>query len=562
MKKTAFVLCLYCVAITGVFGQWAFQFYCDMSASLFGFITPTGMYAEKTMLDDYGEQVPNTGTSHLDRVSIISDTPGKYFPKSNFSLFSPRLTHHTESYNMINDGRFRLLYNHGGVHCWIGFNTGPSFQNFINNRGNVDQKPLMETLLHWITLEEFQVIASNRLLSFHVGNIGGFGPIVPMYSGVSSMSRLLSVPSFGVMVPSGLYIYEYIPATNLLSRVQPLNFTAQPVNFANFSFRFDMLRVLFELPLIVDVSMSIDLHPINAGSNLSQKRLSGGAAVRGLRIADLFNFDLTYKVRGGDGTLDDSWDGQTNTNHNAYQPDGRGAAVHVMNLAVGVPSAIPDLGLSFGYSVLFPVYERDYTNAKPDDDLPYAITKKGPVYNGIDLRLEYTGIPDIRLTMANNVTFANAAEPVLSFDYGAPVITGHSTDLRGFNQLPYRSQQWFALYNSLVANYNLGRNISAALEFVHRMSITTDLNSDENRGFDMGTGWGKSVKFADIVQGTAFIDVTMGGGLLLQTGASVWIENRQTTYSDYLAGASFKRPTKWKGGAVGFAIPIRVMVHF
>ena len=566
MRKIAFFLILGCIAAAGSFAQWKTQLYWDFNTNVFGFIVPTGMYADPLMINDIGEPEINSGTSFLDPVSIIPGTPvtaGRYFPKGNYSLFTPRLIHGDDPISMYTDGWLRMHYTSNMVSGLLGFNIGSAIQNFLD--GPI--RPNMYNLLNIISLEEFFIGIDHPQVAFYLGNLDDPFPVVTAYNDLTEMSNYTAVESFGILVPGGDHLFRPV-YSSFRYWTFPGNYTV-PVELTNIIADIRILKDIWKFPVTLNAALGADLNAINADiagqQAASQKRIGGGVALRGTGIADLLDFDLVYKVRGGDGTLDDSWDGQTNTNQNAYQPDGRGITLHYMSLALGLPSFIPDFGVSVAYNTMFPVYERDDRNAKPNDLLPYRVTKKGPVYNGIDVRVHYTGLPNIRLTLGNNISFAKAAAPTLTVinDPNNPEITGISTRLDNGNELDrYHSQDWFALYNALAARYQIDNSLSANVELVHRMSIFTWHNSNENRPTTQAAGWGKSVRQGNIFQVSAFINFDLNPGAVLQAGAGLWLENRKTTNSLYdESKMTFDWQREWKGGAAAFSLPVRLIIQ-
>ena len=559
-KILAFIVSLSCIVAANGFAQWSTRLHFDFNPQLFNSITPTGLYAQKYITDDAGDRRLNTGTTHLERTSIIPGNAGRYFPKGSYSFFTPQLIPGKDAYNSYIDGHLFLSYNEGLISSNITINYVDVVRNFPRMAGGTNQYTIFRDIFDYLFIEDVEFRLNHRLLSFYAGTSGGSDIVVP-YSDLSRMTVFPEVSMFGIMVPGGDYLYR--PVYNRFRFwANPANIPALPMELFNIVGTLKFLDVLYAIPIIVDVAAGLDTMQIVAGSDLSQIRLGGGAAVRGKGIAGLFDFDLIYKVRGGDPTLDDSWTDDPNIHDGdlgGFQPDGEGAWVHYLSLALGLPTTIPNWGISFAYNVMFPVYEDDATNTMPGAAAtPYTITKKGPVYNGIDLRLQYTGIPSMRIILANNVTFANAGEPTVNSE---GIITGNSVNMfTSANLYKNYSQKWFALYNALAVRYTISRNLVADLEMVHRMSVATELNSDPDAAGNLAD-WGKNQKIGNILQSTAFITFNLGGLTYLQAGASLWVENRKTTYSGYVQ-ENFSGRTSWEGGAVGFSIPVRLAIYY
>ena len=564
MKKILAIF-LGCIVATGAFAEFRFRFYQDFNGYLFSAIMPTGLYAQEIVPDQYGDPEFNTGVSStvLDRgflfpVSAAGRTG--YFVPGSYSFFTTAVA---PDASVLPDGV-----------SWVDFNTNRLYVNFTRNRFEAylsfngsalmasllnRSSPSANDLLSFFRIDEYWFRANHDMFLLWFGD-RTFPTKVAYYPDLTDFSPRMKLDNFGVLVPGGNWVYR--PITNML-----FSEIASPPNVTDLRYSgyfvgsIKLLNYFLQIPITVDLGMDIGQaiqSQINAGAtNPGQTRMSGGVAVRGERIADLFNFDLTYKIRGGDPTRDNTWDEDLNPG-GSVQPDGAGVVSHVLGLAVGLPSLIPSMNISLSYTGLFATYEDKAP--RPDTLDPY-VTQTGPFFSGIDLSLRYTGISDLRLTLNNNISFASAKEPVYNDDN---ILVGISVPVTGAGTLPqYQSQKWLAIYNALAARYTVSSLMNAHLDIAHRMSVLTVNNSDDGRGSSQLTGWGESVKIKSMLQVSAFTSLSLFSGVTLQVGVSMFLENNKTQFSDYPDGAPSDHVTaSWSGGGIGFGLPIRVIFNW
>ena len=563
MKKifTIFV-CMSCMAATGVFAQLTTELHWTFVPNLLTTVIPTGMYADKTMRNSQtNEKETNTDSTYLDRVWLygtMTGNPGSFVAPGDLSLFTPMLSPGAASgINLMNnnyDARFRLLYTRGIINALVGFDLHRGLQDIVSPPGTYNMRPLIQQLWDYIRLDEFQIGLNDEMFEFWIGNQEASNKTVDPYPDFTEWTGNLNVDGFGVNVATSSNQFFIFDTMKNHFRYQTRAGAITTYNeLFNVVGRIKLLQDLVGLPITVDVAM--DTRAItNSTTNStqpSQLRFGGGFGIGGEDIAGLLNFDLMYMVRGGDGDLRENWN--ENTNSGPVQPDGVGNTNHYINLALGFPGLVPDLGISAAYTLMFAVYEDE--RAPPNDSVTPVITRKGPVFNGIDIRARYTGIENLRLTFHTNISFAKADEPGLYDNNGTMTRKDHSVSIYGVGDLPaYRSQNWFAMYNALAARYRIDGRFAAGLELAHRMGIITEKNSLETRGGALDN-WGKSERVRNILQVSPHVIFNFGQNTTLQSGVILWIENNKTTFSDYIV-PTFYGPSEWEGGAIGIGVPI------
>ena len=570
MKRILAVI-LGCFVAAGAFAEFSFSFRSEFHAYLFSTIIPTGLYAQKTMINDAGVEVPNIGTTHLDAGWLFAEGSGNrwgyYVPSGGYNFFTTRIAYQSDTniawrhyFNHLNDMRLGVYYTRTRMEFYIGFN----FRNLLYLFTDRSDPKLVRVseMFNDLFIDEFRIKAELSMFDFWFGNMD-FTSRVDPYQDFTDWSIFTKVDRFGVNVPRAdfnRYLYYNMDNNTFRRSLTPANIT-QYEEAMHFLGDIKLLDYYFSIPITVGLAMDISHRPINhnaAGSsftNPSQIRVGGGIKISGNRLFDQVNFDMTYKLRGGDGSRDDSWDPDINPG-GGVQPDGTGRTAHMLGLNVGLPRLVPSLGIAFGYTALFAVYEDHLygLHSTPSVTDPYTVTKTGPVYNGIDLRLRYSGIPGFRFTLNNNISFARSDEPVYNDD---GIQVGISVPVTGAGTLnQYRSQSWLALYNAFGIRYTVSALLRTGLEVIHRMAVITENNSNQSRGSGL-MDWGTSERIRQILQASAYAHFTLSDYVVMETGLSLWYENSNTAYSRYL-DPDFEGPNAWRGGGLGFGIPIRV----
>ena len=559
MKKI-FLLVLGCIVVSGAFAQFSFRLIQDINAYLFSYVAPTGLYAQQTITGQDGDPAHNNGVSSgiLDRVLLfpVRNNNTGYYTPSSYNFFTMGMIPDT---SLLVNGALtdlnttRLYMNYTGRNRFQAYLSldGSELTARMFNRA----LPSVNNLFDLFRIDEYWFRVNHDMFTLWFGD-RDFPIKTAFFPDLTEWSIRMRVERFGVNVPGGNLVFRDRGNSIFRDVVNPANVTALSSS-GYFIGSIKLLDHFFDIPVTVDVGFDIgDLQrQINQGAiNAGQTRFGGGVRVSGEGIADQLNFDLTYKVRGGDDNRDDSWDEDLNSTGN-NQPDGRGAKSHVLGLAFGFPTLVPNLSFSFAYTALFATFEDTAPVPTSNDPL---VTKTGPLYSGIDMNLRFTGIRGLRLTLQNNVSFARADEPVFNDD-GQEI--GQMVSVLGDTNLArYRSQSWFALYNALIARYAISEHMRADLELVHRMGIITENNSFDGRG-SLLTDWGTSRKTRNLLGASVYSTMELFSGILLQAGVSLFYDTTSTTYSKYLDGGPTNAvTTSWSGGGLGIGLPIRVMI--
>ena len=584
MKKLIPFFLLGCIAAAGAFAQLTFNFYNDFNGYLFSAVSPTGLYAKQTVLDENGDQKFNDGETIpvgvLDTgfLSHGINRSGRYYPGS-YSFFTTRASTNPGLGPFVNGFRWNDLDTLG---IDMSYTTGPfyfilrlSYTDMFTRWVNIESAN-METLISDTVFDEYTLRYDNNMFTFQIGNTDEL-PVVNTYTdGFSDWSWMFAVDRPGVNVPVNINSStgRYAPAywRNFVFASHPggsFSYIVNPDNLGQPEFESVpligrvKLNYYFNIPITVDFGMDMG-HGLlgnllnGASRSFGQSRFGGGVRVSGEKLADMLDFDVSYMVRGGDRNRDDFWVEGLNDG-GRYQPDGSGRVSHVIGLALGLPSMVPNLGIAFGYTALFITYE---DQESPDRDIP-TITTTGPFYSGIDLRLNYDIPSLLNITLNNNISFASAKEPGWNEAYGD--ITARRANLfGGTNYLDrYESQNWFALYNALAVRYRFSSMLSFHLEAIHRMGVFTRNNSDPDRGESVWDGWGENVKVKNVLNATAYANFIYSN-FNFQAGLSLFCENDKTTYGKYIGGhpSDYAPKPSWSGGAVGFGIPVRLVFHW
>ena len=575
MKKLLIII-LGCTVVTGAFAEFSFSFSTGFNAYMFSTLIPTGMASDKTMINDDGNVVTNTGTTRLDPMWLIRpDSMGRqgfYVPSGSFGFFAPRIssqnTNNFEEYiNYLNDMQLGVNFNRGIMFLHLTFHLRDILFATLNG-----QTLSLNGMLNTVLLPDFIFGFDHAMFGFIAGS-NEEKRMVNQYRDFTDWSMKTTictidgmVNNFGVLVP--ISYPDPLPPDHrrkhLIFRpvLTPFSFTINPLNPTEVNDHFTavgtikLLDYRLNIPITFDLGWIFDHQPINAGSAaVAQTRINFGTAVRGRGIAGLFNFDLVYKLRGGDGNIDDSWDAILNPG-GGFQPDGTGAYSHFLSLAFGFPDLVPNFGFSLGYTALFSVYE-DWA-PRPNDTINPHRTRTGPLYSGIDLHMRYTGIDRLTLSLNNNVSFARASEPTYN-ENNLP--TNHSVDIFGTGNLArHHSQTWFALHNVLTGRYAINNRFSANVEFMHRLAIINHYNNDDNRGSTLAD-WGRQERRNRLIKTSFYTRNNLTSYIALEAGFAMWAETRTTTFSDYI-NPGFSGPTSWESGAIAIGMPLRVVVSF
>ena len=565
MKK-GFTILLVCIAATGAFaqGQFRFRFTQDFNFQVFTAIIPTGLYTQNFIPGPDGGPERNNGVSQtiLDRgylFPILNGNTG-YFVPSGYSFFTLRPTPEPNViWNDSNGMGLVMNYVNGIFHAYVGIDGSALLTRLFNK-----ESATITNLFDAFSIGEYWFRVNHDMFTLWFGE-RVYPPSVPAFQDdFTDWSGRLKVDWMGVNVPGTDFIYRNKGNSLFRDITSPGNVMDFP-QLGYFIGSIKLLDFFFDIPITLDIGVDMSStfqSQINGNfTNPGQSRIDGGLRISGHEVADFISFDLTYKLRGGDRTREDSY--HEDIPGGMVQPDGVGQMAHVLGLALGFPRLISDLRISLGYTALFVTFEDHlfgpHSPTPPPE--PYTMTKTGPMYNGFDIRLRYTGIPGLRLTLQSNVSFANADEPVFD-DLGREIGRSVSVVNGGINLNRYQSQSWLALYNAFSARYNIGSQTNLNLHVLHRLGVLTENNSNETRG-SLHANWGESEKVKSMFEATAYVSSRIVSNIWLEAGVSLWMENNRTQFGNYLAGGPTDHvTTSWSAGAVGLTFPVRMVVNW
>ena len=306
---------------------------------------------------------------------------------------------------------------------------------------------------------------------------------------------------------------------------------------ARFSANAGKLKFPLTFQLATDPGQNSGINGVN-----NYKRYNGSVRVSAEQIANTVTFDVIYRFRGGDPSTLNNYDENYNT-AGTLQPDGTGSTSHTFGLYANILN-VPDLGIGLGYSGYAVTYEDDANTYK--ETTKKTITTTGPLYSGIDLRLQYTGLKNMVITSHNNVSFA---------------VADHSTEnakslgVLGSELDGYSSQGWFSLYNAIGLDIGLGARLAASFQIANRYGAISTYESLISGGIS------KTKRSRNQLGGGGFVAFQFNQFILVQGGLAFRYLN--DAYNNDAPGAQIAAATRnASGGSFDIAIPIRVNVVF
>jgi len=395
------------------------------------------------------------------------------------------------------------------------------------------------------SFDEYYLRGTARFITGYLGNTPDRGKVAGFSEAFTDdVLKTIMVEYYGVNTPAANADFSVNgqDANNFRTRPSQEPGADDPYGWVMpyfmFGGRFRMRVGKSELPFTVQIAADPGNNSGVDGS-LNYTRFNGSARVSIERIADWLTFDAIYRIRGGDPNKLTSFD-QTNNPTGAVQPDGSGLAAHVFGLYANILK-VPALGIGLGYSG----YAVSYEDTK-DRDTGIITATKGPLYSGIDLRLQYTGLKNITITSINNVSFATA-------DHSTDNVT--SVGVLGSQLDQFTADGWLALYNALGLDWKLGQNLTASFQIGNRYGLLTTDNamlgggvSTVKRGL-MQLGGGAYVVF----QWNRFISVK--GGFAFR-----YLNDSYSNTDPASQNAAATRNAS--GGSFDIAIPIQLTFQF
>jgi hypothetical protein len=210
----------------------------------------------------------------------------------------------------------------------------------------------------------------------------------------------------------------------------------------------------------LDPDYSFDNAPPSYNDPTDSKSSINASFMFSGRPIDLLTFDLFYSVIGKDT---DTF-ARTEAGHS-------GEWGNIIGAYVGL-NVVENLGLSLGYTANFTAYDKgayaddgDLTKSKP-------VTYTAPIYSGVDLRVNYSGIDKIGLTFNNNLSFAGVKGKEIKADSDEIILN--------FSGKPYDkdlSQDWFHWDAELKASLSLVDNLSLTAHLGNRLAVLSEEDS-------------------------------------------------------------------------------------
>jgi hypothetical protein len=206
--------------------------------------------------------------------------------------------------------------------------------------------------------------------------------------------------------------------------------------------------------------------------------INGAIMFSGRNIADMVSFDVFYGIRGKDDDTRYRPDLDPNPANN---PFGEVAFwENVLGLYAGVSLLNDTLGISLGYTANFDAYEKwayypgNPANPDPKESEPGSIS--APIYSGVSLHVNFTGVDGLNVALNNSISFAGAAGDLAPAD----IQDKYKFGLYGTPIYKDVSQSWFVLHTSLSAKYQLSDPLTVTLQLANVLGIDKQESTTTN----------------------------------------------------------------------------------
>ena len=602
MKKYLIILLLCCAAKGALTQQFRWGLASDFSSDIFRTVCPIGDAATQYFMLN-GVRIPNTGTNLLPVNNYLAEPAnvGGVFQmgRGAYTSGSTVFGANNSDRSWTRNSTLRITMNGSGQS--VAWRLRINMENLVQPHNNASQmvtgsgRPSgIENLLFNRQLDEWWIRGRAGIFTAWVGNAeaGSGTTSAGRFQDFSDWTRGVKIDGFGIMIPTDINN----PATvndgsnhNSFTNMWRLSShpgnpqtgvhdTVTPVVFIITT----RLADIFPFPLIIDLGLDSGLNSgLGGPSGINPRNAftaNGAVRISGQSVADnLFNFDVVYQFRGFDSnTLDNvimDDDGNPLPGFN-NQPDGHGEFVHTIGAYVHFFSPLPDFGLSLGYSALFRTFE---DNANTWTDGAWRTVKTtSPLFHGMDVRMRYTGVQDLRITLNNNVSFARAKPGTWTGGTESSAYESvRSMGLAGVNPMVttydlQESQAWFGVYNALLVRYILTSLFTVSLEVASRFGLTSekwdyrvedplDVIEYKRSRHDVLASLYTTFRFNP--------RITMETGLSMRILNHTWerdfrsIAPAQTALNDTSPGAHNGRHS-WDSGFIGISMPVRLRVSF
>jgi hypothetical protein len=385
-------------------------------------------------------------------------------------------------------------------------------------------------------IDQYSLTGKLGRFSGYFGNQDNRGKVASYWEGFSMFVYGSRIDHYGILMPNiaGGVIKLSGAGTVLEAGTSTYDInnlrTAPPSNASSGGGNVTYVAGTVDLnPFYVSIAGSVFNVPAPTGETYGTFSWSkGNAAIRvsGVGIANLITFDAIYKVIGSDPDTDpDKAKGKKLGT--GPEPDGKGQWDNEFGVYANI--AIPNLstlGLGIGYSGYFHVSENK-------DDGSDVHKYYNPLYSGIDLRVKFTGLEKLTLTLHNNISFAGAK--------GKDSKTEHNYGVRGALTKD-EEDSFFGLYTGLLATYKFTDVFTARLEAANRFGAYTYKNDGHEYKSD-----------ADSLHLELGGNFAVSSHVSFEGGLALIVTNSST---DPYKG------DKWSGGKFTFGIPLAMHVVF
>jgi hypothetical protein len=214
-----------------------------------------------------------------------------------------------------------------------------------------------------------------------------------------------------------------------------------------------------------------------------------GARLEAAKLFDMLNLAAVYKFQHTDRKYDEQQFQDLQGGQSFFVPE-MGLDHHLFGLFTTVTPPLPGLGVSAGYSA--------YLKLHKDMDAPSWggwSSYKYPLWHGVDLRVNYTGIEKLSLTLNGNVSFSD----VQGDDDPASFITGFYENINDVQNVEFNQEQnALVVYGALAAAYDVIENLTvklqaanqfAKIQYVYNDSETRFIDTVNFLGFYTGADW-------------------------------------------------------------------------
>ena len=557
MKKLVIVLLLFITA-SSLSAQFNWSVWSSFNTSFMQYRTPLGERAERMILigdewvgNDIMENVNTFGSFtgnnygftrgeyyYFDTTMDFFKYGGGIWTEQNTLGFYFGYQGEYVSFGTTTNLNRLVRTNHADANLGTGkdnWDSGAGEQSFVRGDG---RSPNLAALLRYSIGWEVKGTFGN--FTTFVGTSGNTGVVVPLNS-VSSMLGwgINQDGNFGLAVPTSSMDIFWTQTNDLVtSGVPGLENNWRPYFMLGYRFENKMPFPL-TVQLVADPGNNSGVRT-ELGTSYSRGR--GAVRVSGQDVLGRINFDVIYKLSGGDPNILDNYN-KDEYQHGTSQPSGDGFYHHHFGLYANI-MRIANFNFAMGYSAYVQIRESDINR-----DTGVIISRESPFFHGIDFQVQFVGSNNLTISSANNISFTKT-------DYSSP--TKRIWGVYNFPLQDYNSQEWFALNHTLSLNWNVFGNFNLTGQIGYRYGIfttnveTRDLSAVLERSREQfGGGITAAYRFSNI-------------GI----EAGVMFRRLYDTFTNTIEPEpGFARHIKAQyrsaeGGRLDFAIPVKVFILY